>query len=69
MTDREVKFVGTTEFTLLKERIDRAEGSEKGKERMADTRTASNSNILALAALVATIVGAVVGAILHFMTK
>lgn len=30
MTDREVKFVGTNEFSLLKERIDRAEGGGKG---------------------------------------
>jgi len=30
MTDREAKFITTTEFGLLKERIDRSEGSGRG---------------------------------------
>lgn len=30
MTDREIKFVGTSEFSLLKERLDRSEGKGTG---------------------------------------
>lgn len=34
MSDREVKFVTHTEFTLLKERLDRSEGSTRGMRDM-----------------------------------
>ena len=34
MTDREIKFVSITEFNLIKERLDRSEGSGRGMRDM-----------------------------------
>lgn len=61
MTDREAKFVGASEFSLLKERLDRAEGKDVQRERSVDTRQSSHSNIIAIVGVVAGIIGAAIG--------
>lgn len=69
MTDREIKFVSAAEFSLLKERIDHFEGSEIGKARMADTRQASNSNVIGIVSVVAGVIGAIAGGIISFLVR
>lgn len=53
----------------LTDRLNRAEGSEKGKERMVDTRQASNSNAIGIISVIAGVIGAIVGGIVSFMVK
>lgn len=49
MTDREIKFVSLTEFSLIKERIDRAEGSGHGMAQLWGWITAGIMLALAVA--------------------
>lgn len=53
----------------LTDRLNRSEGSEKGKERMVDTRQQSNSNIIGIISVIAGVIGAVVGGIVSFIVK
>jgi hypothetical protein len=53
MTDREIKFVGMSEFMLLKERLDRMEGSGKGMDKLWGWITAALFLALAVAGYLA----------------
>ena len=59
MQDREAKFVGVSEFILLKERIDLNTGRDVQKERTVDTRQGTNANVLALVGIVAGVIGVI----------
>jgi hypothetical protein len=69
MTDREVKFVGTTEFNMLKERVDTSGGKAIQAERSTDTRQASNANVIALASVIAGVIGVLIGAAISFLNR
>jgi len=49
MTDREKRFVSVTEYTLLKERLDKMEGSGKGMEKLWGWIIAAVMAVIALA--------------------
>jgi hypothetical protein len=67
MSDRETRFANRGDLEAIKERLDRMEGADKGVQRVVDTRRAANSNLIALASVIAGVVGAIVGAAFTFL--
>lgn len=72
LADQASTLVSRTEFAAkadalgeklsdLTDRLNRSEGSETGKARVVDTRQKSDSNMIAIASVVAGLVGAAVG--------